>query len=119
LIVPMIIAIRTSRQWGPIKLAESDTSVKTVQKLSHLEQCDASDLDQKQSPIARDGTVFCIKGYMLGDFCAAGEKGTEGQLSDYQAALGYLRAMPVAKWRRPNPTCNWGITRAVNWADAQ
>jgi hypothetical protein len=69
-------------------------------------------------PYAKDGTFFCE------DFCAkrtgytVGEKGNEQLFDKYQDALEYLKKMPTAKWRRPNPNGNWGIVSAVDWAEA-
>lgn len=81
------------------------------------ERKELSLIRQNQIPIARDGVVFCVKGCMRGGFYTVGGKGAEERFSDYQTALSYLRAMPVAKWRRPNPAGNWGIARAVYWVD--
>lgn len=69
-------------------------------------------------PMARDGTVFCPQACLRGGNYTVGEKGDERQFPDYQAALSYLRKMPVAKWRRPNPAGNWGIVLAVDWIDS-
>ncbi|ENL5531682.1 XRE family transcriptional regulator, partial [Escherichia coli] len=33
----------------------------------------------------------------------------------FAEALEYLRSMETAKWRRPNPSGNWGIVSAVRW----
>lgn len=71
-----------------------------------------------QVPIARDGTVFCPQVCLRGGNYTVGDKGDEKQFPDYQAALGFLRKMPVAKWRRPNPAGNWGIVQAVDWIDS-
>ncbi|MGA8147721.1 MAG: hypothetical protein WB870_09115 [Gallionellaceae bacterium] len=48
-----------------------------------------------------------------------GEKGHEQTFDSFDCALEYLRAMPVAKWRRPNEAGNWGIVSAVRWATLQ
>jgi len=82
-----------------------------------LKREEPSLIHQSQVPVARDGAVFCVNGCMRGSFYTVGEKGAEKQFSDYQAALSYLRAMSVAKWRRPNSAGNWGIVRAVGWVD--
>ena len=51
-----------------------------------------------------------------GEF-AVGEKGYELTFDSFDRALDYLRAMPVARWRRQNENGNWGIVSAVRWAD--
>jgi hypothetical protein len=77
---------------------------------------DVNSPESKSSiPFARDGSWFCEKVCNRGGYYAVGEKGSEQRFSDYQRALEYLRAMPTAKWRRPNKEGNWGIVSAVRW----
>lgn len=73
--------------------------------------------DQK-IPYARDGSSFCRVGCNRNGYFAVGEKGSEQRFSNYSAALEYLKRMPTAKWRRPNPKGNWGIVSAIGWKDA-
>ncbi len=44
-----------------------------------------------------------------------GKKDCELTFDSFHYALEYLRTMPVAKWRRPNESGNWGIVSAVCW----
>lgn len=66
-------------------------------------------------PFARDGSWFCQKACSRNGYYTVGEKGAEQRFADYRSALDYLRKMPTAKWRRPNPKGNWGIVSAVRW----
>lgn len=66
-------------------------------------------------PVARDGTRFCPKTCSRNGLFTVGEKGDEHRFRTYADALDYLRKMPTAKWRRPNPKGNWGIVSAVKW----
>ncbi|SET75021.1 ASCH domain-containing protein [Marinobacter segnicrescens] len=66
-------------------------------------------------PFARDGSWFCQKACSRNGYYTVGEKGAEKRFPDYRSALDYLRKMPTAKWRRPNPKGNWGIVSAVRW----
>ncbi len=68
-------------------------------------------------PIAKDGSFFCREACRRANGYTVGEKGTEQQFQDFEAALDYLRDMPVAKWRRPNQKGNWGIVSAIDWIE--
>lgn len=68
-------------------------------------------------PIAKDGSFFCREACRRANGYTVGEKGTEQQFQDFEAALDYLRDMPVAKWRRPNQKGNWGIVTAIDWIE--
>lgn len=68
-------------------------------------------------PIAKDGSLFCREACRRANGYTVGEKGTEQQFQDFEAALDYLRDMPVAKWRRPNAKGNWGIVSAIDWIE--
>lgn len=65
-------------------------------------------------PYAADGSCFNKQLKRAGKF-TVGEKEDEIQFEDFDEALGYLRRMGVAKWRRPNAAGNWGIVTAVRW----
>jgi len=67
-------------------------------------------------PFAADGSCFNPKlaSPRDGTF-RVGEKSSELRLSSFEEALAYLRTMPIAKWRRPNPTGNWGLVSATRW----
>lgn len=66
-------------------------------------------------PVAADGTYFCFAcEYKRGGY-TVGIKGNELKIDCYDEALKYLTEMPLAKWRRPNSTGNYGIVRAVEW----
>jgi len=73
--------------------------------------------DQK-IPYARDGSSFCRDGCNRNGYFTVGEKGSEQRFSNFSAALEYLKRMPTAKWRRPNPKGNWGIVSAIGWKDS-
>lgn len=66
-------------------------------------------------PVARDGTRFCPILCDRNGCYTVGDKGDEQRFTNYQAALDFLRAMPKAKWRRPNAAGNWGIVTVVDW----
>lgn len=68
-------------------------------------------------PIAKDGSFFCREACWRASGYTVGEKGAEQHFQDFEAALDYLRDMPVAKWRRPNQNGNWGIVSAVDWIE--
>lgn len=67
-------------------------------------------------PFASDGTCFHpgLASPRDGTF-RVGEKYAELRYSSFEEALGYLKTMPVAKWRRPNDAGNWGLVSAVRW----
>ncbi|EIC3836112.1 XRE family transcriptional regulator, partial [Escherichia coli] len=44
-----------------------------------------------------------------------GDKTAQKRFGTFSEALEYLRSMETAKWRRPNPSGNWGIVSAVRW----
>ncbi|MBR9869508.1 MAG: ASCH domain-containing protein [Gammaproteobacteria bacterium] len=73
--------------------------------------------DQK-IPYARDGSSFCRESCNRNGYFTVGDKGSEQRFANYSAALEYLKRMPTAKWRRPNPKGNWGIVSAIGWKDA-
>ena len=68
-------------------------------------------------PVARDGTCFHPGLRRNGQF-TIGEKGNEKRFDSFQQALDALRAMSVAKWRRPNDQGNWGIVSGIRWEPA-
>ena len=67
-------------------------------------------------PFARDGSFFqpSLSKPRTGQY-TVGDKGFEQSFDSFERALDYLRAMPVAKWRRKNEAGNWGIVAAVFW----
>jgi hypothetical protein len=65
-------------------------------------------------PVAADGTKFHRALKRNGHF-VIGKKGEELRVSDFEAALRFLKSMPKACWRRPNKNGNWGIVTAVRW----
>jgi transcriptional regulator with XRE-family HTH domain len=72
-------------------------------------------LDVTLVPYAADGSHFGSHLKRAGKF-TVGDRDDELQFEDFDEALGYLRRMGVAKWRRPNAAGNWGIVSAVRWA---
>ena len=70
-------------------------------------------------PIAKDGSLFCRDVCWRANGYTVGEKGAEEQFQSFEAALDYLRDMPVAKWRRPNQNGNWGIVSAIDWIELE
>lgn len=69
-------------------------------------------------PQAKDGTQFTPSMCNNKGIYTVGEKGDEKKYRSYEEALAYLKSMPKAKWRRPNPVGNWGIVSAVAWVSA-
>ncbi len=67
-------------------------------------------------PYAADGSHFGPHLNRAGKF-TVGEKEDEVQFEDFEEALGYLRRMGLAKWRRPNAVGSWGIVSAVRWME--
>lgn len=67
-------------------------------------------------PFAADGTCFnpTLRQPRAGTF-VVGEKTHEQRFENFEDALRYLREMPIAKWRRPNPGGNLGIVSAERW----
>lgn len=67
-------------------------------------------------PFAKDGSHFhpLLKKPRSNEF-TVGEKGYERTFTNFHDALAHLRAMPTAKWRRPNHAGNWGIVAAAYW----
>lgn len=67
-------------------------------------------------PFASDGSCFHpgLASARDGTF-RVGERHAEIRLSSFEEALDYLKAMPTAKWRRPNEAGNWGLVSAVRW----
>jgi transcriptional regulator with XRE-family HTH domain len=71
-------------------------------------------------PFAADGTCFHpgLASPRDGTFRVGG-KPTELRFGSFDEALAYLKTMPVAKWRRPNDSGNWGLVSAVRWEKAE
>lgn len=67
-----------------------------------------------QVPVAKDGTWFGPHLLKAGEY-TIGAKGEEFRCDDFISAMEALRTMPVARWRRPNPSGNWSIVSAVRW----
>lgn len=65
-------------------------------------------------PYAADGSCFSKQLKRAGKF-TVGDKDDEVQFEDFDEAMGYLRRMGIAKWRRPNAAGSWGIVSAVRW----
>jgi hypothetical protein len=65
-------------------------------------------------PVARDGTMFHPR-LRRGSAYTIGKKGEEEQVADFNVALEKLQRMPVAYWRRPNASGNWGSVACVRW----
>ena len=67
-------------------------------------------------PFAADGSCFNpqLASPRDGTF-RVGEKSAELRLGSFEEALAYLRTMPIARWRRPNKSGNWGLVSAVRW----
>ncbi|BDO04975.1 transcriptional regulator [Klebsiella quasipneumoniae subsp. quasipneumoniae] len=61
-------------------------------------------------PYAADGSCFHpgLASTRDGSF-AVGDKAAQKRFGTFAEALEYLRSMETAKWRRPNPSGNWGI----------
>jgi transcriptional regulator with XRE-family HTH domain len=68
-------------------------------------------------PYAADGSCFSKQLKRAGKF-TVGDKDDEVHFEDFDEALGYLRRMGIAKWRRPNAANSWGIVSAVRWDTA-
>lgn len=67
-------------------------------------------------PFAQDGSCFHpLLQKPRSSTYTVGDKGLERTFESFEAALAYLKTMPVAKWRRPNAKGNWGIVAAVRW----
>ncbi|OPA93705.1 transcriptional regulator [Pseudomonas fluorescens] len=68
-------------------------------------------------PYAADGTCFHpgLASPRDGSF-RVGEKSAELRFGSFEEALAYLRTMPVAKWRRPNKSGNWGLVTSTRWS---
>ncbi|WP_339425095.1 helix-turn-helix transcriptional regulator [Pseudomonas proteolytica] len=71
-------------------------------------------------PYAADGSCFHrgLASPRDGSF-RVGDKYAEQRFSSFEEALRYLRTMPVARWRRPNESGNWGLVSAVRWGKAE
>jgi transcriptional regulator with XRE-family HTH domain len=76
----------------------------------------AASCEAVEVPFASDDTCFHpgLASPRDGTF-RVGEKNAERRFSTFEEALEYLRAMPVARWRRPNDAGNWGLVSAVRW----
>jgi hypothetical protein len=68
-------------------------------------------------PVARDGSTF-HPGLRRGSTYTIGKKGEEEQVADFNTALKKLQHMPVAYWRRPNPSGHWGSVAGTRWERA-
>ena len=71
-----------------------------------------------KSPIAKGGSFFCRQACWRANGYTVGEKGAEQHFQDFEAALDYLRGMPVAKWRRPNQNgdgASFLLLIGLNW----
>jgi hypothetical protein len=68
-------------------------------------------------PYAADGTCFHpgLASPRDGSF-RVGEKSAELRFGSFEEALAYLKTMPVAKWRRPNKSGNWGLVTSTRWS---
>ena len=83
---------------------------------------EALEIQSKEStttlvPIAHDGTLFFPRLCMRDGCYTVGEKDNETSFTDYGQALSYLKAMPTAKWRRPDENGNWVTVSAVDWKE--
>lgn len=67
-------------------------------------------------PYAADGTCFHpgLASSRDGSF-GVGDKNAQKRFGSFSEAIEYLRSMETAKWRRMNPSGNWGIVSAVRW----
>ena len=67
-------------------------------------------------PFAADGSCFnpSLKRKRTGKF-TVGEKKSEVTFDTFEAAVGYLKAMKTAYWRRPSKAGNWGRVVEVRW----
>lgn len=65
-------------------------------------------------PYAADGSCFHpgLASTRDGSF-GVGDKAAQKRFGTFPEALEYFRSMETAKWRRPNPSGNWGIFSAV------
>lgn len=93
------------------------TSVDHDAYLSTRDNYIISKSNYKHIPEAKDGTRFTQDKCSKNGVYTVGSKGGEKKFRNYIDALGYLRTMPVAKWRRPNSNGNWGIVSAVKWKE--
>lgn len=71
-------------------------------------------------PFSKDGSYFSpstfrpkTKQYNVGEK----GRGNTKQFDNFEEALAYLRAMPVAKWWRPEKNGKWGLVTAVRWGE--
>jgi len=92
----------------------------TVAELFSEDVCPPTPPTGIQVPFAEDGSYFSrstfrprTKGYNVG----GKGRGNVVLFKDFDAALDYLKSMPVAKWWRPNANGNWGLVTAVKWGD--
>lgn len=67
-------------------------------------------------PYASDGTCFHpgLASARDGSF-KVGEKNQPLRFASFEEALEHLKAMPVAKWWRPNAQGNPGLVSAIRW----
>jgi transcriptional regulator with XRE-family HTH domain len=104
----------------------ANPSLDAIEALAAALAVEVRDLFEKAAPVpswevlevpyAADGTVFHpgLGSPRDGSF-RVGDRGHEIRFKSFDEALAYLRAMPVAKWRRPNVSGNWGLVAAEGW----
>lgn len=69
-------------------------------------------------PFAKDGSFFSPTTFRptTREFNVGGKgKGNVVRFTKFEDALAYLKAMPDARWWRPNESGNWGLVVAVRW----
>jgi transcriptional regulator with XRE-family HTH domain len=75
-------------------------------------------LPNPKVPFAKDGSFFSPTTFRptTGEFNVGGKgKGNVVRFTKFEDALAYLKAMPEARWWRPNESGNWGLVVAVRW----
>ena len=67
-------------------------------------------------PFAADGSCFnpSLRRTRTGRY-TVGKKAHEVAFGTFDAAVGHLRSMDTAYWRRPNRAGNWSLVVAVRW----
>ena len=104
-------AVPKPQQPEAVKVSNA-AAVKTAQEKGKPK---TAEIQSGWVPKAKDGTCFTPDLCNNKGLYTVGEKGDEQKFRNYEEALAYLRAMPTAKWRRPNDNGNWGIVSAVQW----
>lgn len=85
---------------------------KPIKNLSGMSGCSDEYINV---PVAIDGTYFSYTcEYKRGGY-QIGPKGAEVKVNNFDDALEQLLHMPLAKWRRPNASGNYGLVSAVEW----